>query len=189
MSKLLVLAAIKDEFLPSTINSCEVFYTGIGKINATYATTRLIYEVKPDLIFNIGTAGTMDQKYLGKIHKIGAVIEHDVKCEPLSPRGKVPFDHSPSVIPIFSEGLLLATGDSFITEPDPWLKKNKIDLVDMECFAIAKVAYNENVPFFSVKYASDMADSNADKDWLEVLTKNPIDLEQQISIILEELNV
>lgn len=189
MLKPLIVAAIKSEFLPDSLGDHQVHYTGIGKINATYVTTKLIHEFRPNLIINIGTVGALKQEYLGKLHKIKTVVEHDVKCEPLSPRGTVPFDLMPNKIEIHENGLHLATGDSFITSPDEWLIKNGIDLVDMECFAIAKVALMENVQFFSLKFASDLADSNADKDWKNHIVNNPMNLNYEITQFLGELNV
>ena len=41
----------------------------------------------------------------------------------------------------------------------------KVDVVDMEAYAIAKVCKLENIEFRCFKYISDNADKNAGIDW------------------------
>ena len=45
----------------------------------------------------------------------------------------------------------------------------KVDVVDMEAYAIAKVCKLENIEFRCFKYISDNADENANIDWNENL--------------------
>ena len=45
----------------------------------------------------------------------------------------------------------------------------KVDVVDMEAYAIAKVCMLENIEFKSFKYISDNANDNANIDWNENL--------------------
>ena len=47
----------------------------------------------------------------------------------------------------------------------------KVDVVDMEAYAIAKVCKLENIEFKCFKYISDNADENADHDWNKNLAK------------------
>ena len=53
-----IIVALQEEF-PVKINPFPeyTFYTGIGKINAAIATTRIVERYDPKLIINIGTAG------------------------------------------------------------------------------------------------------------------------------------
>ena len=47
----------------------------------------------------------------------------------------------------------------------------KVDVVDMEAYAIAKVCKLENIEFKCFKYISDNADDNANIDWNENLSQ------------------
>ena len=57
----LFLAAIKEE----TIGLDYFNHVGVGKINATYNTLKLINIHKPKLIINYGTAGAINTKLKG----------------------------------------------------------------------------------------------------------------------------
>jgi adenosylhomocysteine nucleosidase len=57
------------------------------------------------------------------------------------------------------------TGDSFVTATDPWLIENKVDLVDMELFAIAHVCKCYDVPWRAFKFITDDANDFAHEHW------------------------
>jgi nucleoside phosphorylase len=63
--KILLLAALELEYFNIDTGGLKVVYTGIGKINASIAATRSILEYKPDLVLNVGTAGTLKPAMLG----------------------------------------------------------------------------------------------------------------------------
>ena len=67
------------------------------------------------------------------------------------------------LIKVAESGCVLSTGDNFVTEK-PELES---DLVDMEGYAIAKVAKHFGKPCLMLKYGSDMADEDAPKTWEE----------------------
>ena len=163
--KIILLAAAKEEINPADFSDFELHYSGVGKINAAFKTFELITTIKPDLIINIGTSGVLKPDLVGKVHEIGCVIERDAMCEPLSERGTFPFDNSPKEFKIHKNSVKLATGDSLVISNDPWLVLNKVDLVDMEFFAIAKVSFKLKVPALALKFGSDFADQNAHTDW------------------------
>ena len=121
MNPIVILAAIPDELIPDTVSGINVIYTGVGKINAAYWTTKVILEQKPRLILNVGTAGVLTVENLGKVHDVRSVIERDFLAMPLAERGSVPFDHSKNEFILNHQGLKVATGDSFVTENDLWL--------------------------------------------------------------------
>ena len=169
MNQIVILAAIPDELIPDSISGINVIYTGIGKINAAYWTTKVILEQKPRLILNVGTGGVLTVENLGKVHNVRSVIERDFLAMPLAERGSVPFDHSKNEFILNHQGLKVATGDSFVTENDSWLNQQNVDLVDMELFAIAKVSSKLGVPLKAIKYGSDLANSDAPLDWKKSL--------------------
>lgn len=163
--KCVVLVALHDELINLEKINVQVFYTGVGKINAAYWTTKVILQERPDFVLNVGTAGALRPELYGKAHDVKSVIERDITAEPLAPRGSVLFDNSPNEIFIGDKGIKVGTGDSFVTREDDWLSENNIDLVDMELFAIAKSSLRLGTPCYSIKSASDFAGKDADKQW------------------------
>ena len=57
---------------------------------------------------------------------------------------------------------------------------DEYNVVEMEAYALAKVAMMENLPFLSLKYISDGADGNADDDWSLQVKKAAVALKQAV---------
>jgi len=152
----------------------SVLYSGLGKVNATHALTKYLNQSKPKLILNLGTAGSSIFAK-GQLVACHQFIERDMDVRPLGySLFETPFDTLPTVLecpPYFDElqSGLCGTGDHFDT------KHNAINgqLVDMEAYALAKVAALEEVPFACVKYISDGADDSAESDWYDSLHSAP----------------
>jgi adenosylhomocysteine nucleosidase len=167
--KILVLVALDYEVpLDSWSYSCQIHYTGVGKINAAITTTKSILEFEPDLIVNLGTAGAVKLQP-GEIACIGRVIERDFDARPIAERGVVPFDPAPNAFESVFSGVTCGSGDSFVTSLDPWFLEQKVDIIDMELIGIAKAAFNFGVPWASFKYITDSLNSNSDSDWFSKL--------------------
>ena len=181
MKNIVVVAALESEYFSIQGPIKKIYYTGIGKINSARHTTELILVKKPDLILNVGTAGCLRKNLLGEVFGIKEVIERDMVAEPLAPRGTVPLSDQPPVLKSNFGTTRCATGDSFVTSKDEWLLDNHVDLVDMELFAIAKVAAHYDVDWKSIKFASDLADENAAEHWNDSLEK----ANQKISEMIE----
>lgn len=187
MHPIAILAALPNELIPDSINKVNIVYTGIGKINAAYWTTKVILEQRPRLILNVGTAGVLMLENLGKVHKVRSVIERDFLAMPLAERGFVPFDNSKNEFILNHQGLKVATGDSFVTENDSWLNQQNVDLVDMELFAIAKVSNKLGVLCKALKYGSDLANLDAPLDWSKSLDKAKTAFSREITEYLNML--
>ncbi|MBU3630330.1 5'-methylthioadenosine nucleosidase [Polynucleobacter sp. AP-Melu-500A-A1] len=162
---LLIIAALEAELnrdaLPAGV---RIVYTGVGKINASIASYQAIHQLKPSRIINFGTAGKINPQIHGLL-EIGVVIQRDMNAEPLAPRGKTPYSHMP-VKYLSSSGIYVCgTGDSFVNSHDDWLHQQKVDLVDMELFAIAAVAHHHGIPWQSFKYITDDANESAGAEW------------------------
>jgi len=54
------------------------------------------------------------------------------------------------------------------------------NVIDMEAFALAKVAEQEKIDFLSLKYISDGADGNAADDWTQEVKKASIALKREL---------
>ena len=157
----LFLAAIKEE----TIGLEYFNHTGVGKINATYNTLKLINIHKPKLIINYGTAGAINNKLKGII-ECTKFYQRDMDVTNLNFKlGETPYDKIREII-ISDSGYSCGSGDNFVNKK---IDMN-VDVVDMEAYAIAKVCKLENIEFRCFKYISDNADKNAKNDWKKTLT-------------------
>ena len=155
MDKLFV-AAIKEE----TIGLDYFSHIGVGKINATYNTLRFINIHKPKIIINYGTAGAINTKLKG-IVECTKFYQRDMDVRGLGfELSETPFDKIKEII-TSDNGYSCGTGDSFVSKKI----EMKVDVVDMEAYAIAKVCKLENIEFKCFKHISDNADENANKDW------------------------
>ena len=163
---LLIACALPQELgnnpLPRNV---PVVWTGVGKVNTAIAITRAIAQHRPQLIINFGTAGRVAGEVQGLV-EVGCVIQRDMVAEPLAPRGQTPFDAGPHVLRGQSQSAVVcASGDSFVTQHDPWLTEQGAHVVDMELFAMALACHQHGVAWRSFKYITDDANQDAGADW------------------------
>ena len=148
-----------------------VLYTGIGKVNATYALTRRLaaytHAARPTpQVINFGTVGSRRHP-TGTILECNAFVQRDMDVTGLGvPLGVTPFEEIPARLefpPIFDQlpRGACGSGDSFVMSEAAL----ECDVVDMEGYALAKVCWMERVAFTSVKYVTDGADHAAGQDW------------------------
>jgi adenosylhomocysteine nucleosidase len=155
----IVLLALLAE-APDLASQPNVFFTGVGKVNAAIVASKLISEHQPTTVINFGTAGGITVQ--SGLHSCTRFVQRDMNCQALGfAPGVTPFE-SVTEIAISNQGLVCATGDSFVTG-EPLLVA--ADLVDMEAYAMAKACQYHNVEFLCWKYISDQADQAAHNDW------------------------
>lgn len=140
--------------------------TGIGKVNAAYKLTRAIHQKRPELIVNLGSAGSnFFQK--GEVVCCTKFIQRDMDVRGL---GYALYETPLSDLPVVLEyglkmdGLnegICGTGDNF----EMGHNSAFYNVVDMEAYALAMIAMKEKIPFLCLKYISDGADDNAADDW------------------------
>lgn len=178
----------------------NVLFTGIGKINATYALTKYLCktEKKPDIIYNIGTAGCCnDQIAVGDLVSCDRFIQLDMNATPqnIDEIGFTPYDDVGAVI--YNKKLVMrkycdtlsnvkvgnyicATMDTFNTV------NTEYDIYDMEAFALAKVSLRFCIDFACIKYITDNILENkkkkTDEDWKMSLSDGRTKLTQLITI-------
>ena len=181
-------------FLIGTIGKrkCVLIKSGVGKVNAARATQILIDNFELDCIINVGVAGAINYLLnMGDVVIAKHVVQHDFDI--------TAFGHSKGYITGVGDRIecdfglvnafenmiksgeeknyqtkigIVASGDIFCTEVE---MKNKInakfdaDVVDMECAAIAQVAYLDNIPFISMRCISDIPNNNNAKTFDENL--------------------
>lgn len=160
--KYIIVTALEDE-AHGLDKFAPVVFTGIGKINACIKLYEAILKYQPDLVLNYGTAGGIAD--LTGLHKIKHFVQVDMDVRGLDfPRGITPLMNEQ--LPV-KTGLVLGTGDSFITNAKKQLEglDIEIDLVDMEGYALNKVCEHHGVAFESYKFISDNANETAGGDW------------------------
>ncbi len=174
--RVLVTYAVQGEFtelnIPGLIGEEEVqvgyLRTGIGKVKSAFYLTEAINRSQPDLVINVGTAGTVRHQ-VGDIfvcrhfmdRDMQKLAAFDMECE---------IDSSELLA---QKGYCLHwqgegvcnTGDTFLTE----LSDVKGDVVDMEAYAQALVCRAKNTPFIAVKYVTDIIGQNSVKHWEDKL--------------------
>ena len=133
----IIVAALKAE-TPNLEQFAPIIHTGVGKLNAAIKLYKAIQEYQPELVINYGTAGSISGVH--GLLKIETFVQRDMDVQALNfPKGVTPF--SGEVLPE-KKGVVLGTGDNFITNAKEQLKglEIEIDLVDMEGYALKKVA-------------------------------------------------
>ena len=145
----------------------QKLFTGCGKVNAVYELAMAVQQRKPDLIVNLGSAGSNHFKR-GEVVCCTNFIQRDMDATGLGfKQYQIPFSEMGPVLNygITLEGLpqgICGTGDNFETNhllPD-------YNVIDMEAYSFAYVAMKENIPFLCLKYISDGADGAAAEDWM-----------------------
>ncbi len=169
MTKPLLVFAMKEES-QDVFGDYNVLYTGIGKVNAAYGLMRYLRDNKPEVVINLGTAGS-------RMHAGGTLInptsfvQRDMDVTPLGvEKFKTPFSGDPVRIEYGGviEGLpqgVCGTGDNFDTSEEA----AAFDVVDMEGYVLALICQREKIPFKCLKYVSDGADGDASQDWNDAL--------------------
>lgn len=177
MIKILVTHAVNDELIDIDMPGCEIRFvrTGIGKVKATIRLMDAIWKETPDMVINIGTAGTVKHK-VGDIFICRNFIDRDLKkIECLG------LDHTiDSSVFLDEKGYCMGwehegvcnTGDSFLTEATD----AEGDVFDMEAYAQAQACFLKEIPFISVKYVTDVIGENSVKHWEDKLADARIGL-------------
>ena len=181
---ILFVCALEQE-TQNQLDDYDVLYTGVGKVNATYALTthfgKYGSHIPYDLIINYGTAGSRKHS-IGELVDCTKFIQRDMDVSGLGfMKSQTPFE---PLVPIILDSShvtfnpigmneMCATGDSFVQEETDYV-------VDMEAYALAKVCKLENVNFRCFKFISDNADESASVDWIENCKKGTKLFEQKL---------
>ena len=146
---------------------------GIGKVNATYATTLMIERYSVDCIINTGIAGGVGKLKPLTALSVSSVCQHDSNTTALgdpigliSGLNKVYFDCDEEIVEVIKKAAgeaqvgRVATGDKFVaSNVESKLISQIFNAVacDMECGACAQVCYIAGVRFGALKVISDSA--------------------------------
>ncbi|AIL43781.1 5'-methylthioadenosine/S-adenosylhomocysteine nucleosidase family protein [Elizabethkingia anophelis] len=150
----------------------QLVFTGICKVNAGYYLMKYLSVNNPDIIINLGTAGSTAFRR-GDVVCCTQFVQRDMDVSPLGiERFKTPFSDDDVVLDygIDIDNLpkgICGTGDSFETEHNTDL----YNVLDMEAYALALIAKREQIPFLCLKYISDGANDDAVEDWTQEVDK------------------
>lgn len=188
MLKILVTYAVQGEFAEIKWADVEVYYvrTGIGKAKAAFRTADAIQQVQPDIVINMGTAGTINHQ-VGDVFVCRHFIDRDMQN--LAGLGLDYKLDSSALLEArgfckhWTESATCNTGDSFLTE----LTHIEGDVVDMEAYAEALVCDGKQIPFISVKYVSDVIGQNSVKHWEDKLADARAGLSHFFNVLKESI--
>ena len=82
-----IIVALEEELPETILPEFKIFYSGVGKINATLKTAEVIYKTNPKLVINYGSAGALNKNMSGLVRSkelLGHLKEISI----------VDFDHS-----------------------------------------------------------------------------------------------
>lgn len=166
---IILFVALESELTANSLpENVEIYYTGVGKVNAAIKATSIlsVKNSKNTLVINYGSAGS---KFLVKnnLYKCTKFEQADMDARPLvDDIGVTPYDENIyqniSQVILFGEndydsGYLCSTADKFQENPSA-------PLVDMEAYSIAKVCKIFGFDFLAYKFVSDDGNSN---EWIE----------------------
>lgn len=155
-----------DSEAGKVFNEKNKLVTGIGKVNAAMELTQEIQRNRPELIVNLGSAGSRSFGK-GEVVCCTKFIQRDMDVRGLGfEKYETPLSGIPPVLEygLVKEGLpqgICGTGDSFEMNH----AETDYNIVDMEAYPLALIAMKKNIPFLCLKYISDDAGSEAAEDW------------------------
>ncbi|MCG7345063.1 5'-methylthioadenosine/S-adenosylhomocysteine nucleosidase [Sporosarcina sp. ACRSL] len=181
------------EFIEGKIGQHHIVLvkSGIGKVNASIATTLLIQQFAPDVVFNTGSAGGFkDSLEVGTVVISDEVRHHDFDATAFGYEiGQVPgmppsFPADEKLIQIAKEAVeevgehahavgLIASGDVFMSDAE------RVEIVkaqfptmiaaEMEAAAVAQVCHQFETPFVVIRALSDIAGKESSVSFDEFL--------------------
>ncbi len=181
--KILIVFASQNEFTNIQIPNHEVItiLSGVGKARSAMMVMKGVLEHRPDIVISLGTAGTFTHE-IGDILVCRHFIDRDfykaydilqLECDITVPEH--PFmKNFYSILngkPVKRTDFKASSGDNFVTSGESY----NADVVDMESFAELQVCKEMGIPFFAIKYITDIIGQNSLEIWethLEEARKN-----------------
>ncbi|KGR90728.1 5'-methylthioadenosine nucleosidase [Ureibacillus massiliensis 4400831 = CIP 108448 = CCUG 49529] len=203
-----VVTIANSEYTTGTYNGKDVVLlkSGIGKVNAAMSTTVLLYEFKPDVVINTGSAGGYDPNLeVGAIVISDEVRHHDVDVTIFNyEMGQVPqmppaFKSDEKLMEIAIDAVteigehqygvgLICSGDSFMNDAVRVEQVRKhfptMKAVEMEAAAVAQVCYQFKTPFVVIRALSDIAGKESNISFDEFL---PVAAKHSTEIVLKTI--
>lgn len=164
-----------------------VVISGIGKVNAAFATTLLIENFHPDAIMNFGVSGSLAKEY-GHLDLIAATgaVQHDCDTSALGdPKGlvstvnKIYFEADEELTDALckisgAKKAVVACGDQFVADRErkEFIRESfRAAVCDMESGAVAHCAYLAGIRFLCLRCVSDMGSDSAAEEYGDFLPR------------------
>ncbi len=176
--KLLFVMAAEPEYGQHLRARFTPLLTGVGPVESAMVLAAFLGERKaandlPDMIVSLGSAGSRSLEQT-EIYQASSVSYRDMDASALGfEKGKTPFLDLPVVLPLEPRipGLkqaTLSTGANIVSGAA--YDVIEADMVDMETFALKRVAMTFNVPLIGLRGISDgKAELRHVDDWTEYL--------------------
>jgi len=165
---------------------------GIGKVFAAVCAQTMILKYKPDMIVNIGVAGSLTRELdIADVAIADSLVQHDMDTSPLGdPVGLISginivnipcdadlvaaFEAAAKENGVNFKSGVIASGDCFVSGKDK--KKTIVDnfgaiACEMEGASIGHVCYINNMPCCVLRAISDNGDENSGNDYMVSLGK------------------
>ncbi|GAA0432206.1 MAG: 5'-methylthioadenosine/S-adenosylhomocysteine nucleosidase [Bacillota bacterium] len=182
--------------------------SGIGKVNAAMATTIMHERFTPKFVINTGSAGGFSKNLeVGDVIISTQVVHHDVDATAFDyTYGQVPgmpamYDADTNLVAKASKVMhtmdigyeegIIATGDSFMSDPDRVAfvrhKFPTMIAAEMEAAAVAQVCYQYNIPFVIIRALSDIAGKESSISFDKFLEKAATNAAEMVMSLVKEL--
>ncbi len=171
MLNVLIVYAVEEERVQVNMPNCNFHYckTGVGKVAASIAVSRAIDIHHPDVVLNIGTAGSVEYE-IGSVHLCCKFVDRDMeKLQNFGVPFYVEFTDEVERSGLF-EGWafdsVCNSGDTFLTTAD-----GTGDVFEMESFAVARICEAHQIPFVAIKCVTDIIGQNSIQHWEDKLAE------------------
>ena len=81
-SETLILVALEEECPRNLLSEWRVEYSGVGKVNAIISLSKAVFQERPKIVINFGTAGSSDAKLQG-LKEVTTFKQRDMDVRPL----------------------------------------------------------------------------------------------------------
>lgn len=182
------------EFVRGQFEGTEVVAAvcGIGKVFAAICAQTMILTFHPDLVINIGVAGSLSPELnIADIAVADSVVQHDMDTSPLGdPLGLISginiinFPCAEKYVRLFEQAVadsgmhsqtgVIVSGDCFVnsSEKKEWLRANFNGIAcEMEGASIGHVCYVNDTEFCIIRAMSDNGDEDSDRDYVNSLQR------------------
>lgn len=167
---------------------------GHGKVQFALNTQRLILELKPDLVIGAGAAGALDPELKpGTVIITNEIIEHDYRLRFIK-RPNPSFSCHAAWVRKFADLDIenvttvvgkIASGDEDVVDrvrAEELRRLTGASAVTWESAGLARACLAQNVPFVDVRVITDLADTQAPKDFMHHLQKGMASIARLLEI-------
>lgn len=176
--RILFIMAVEQEYGAELSRRFKPLFTGVGPVEAAASTAGALARLAgagrlPDLAVNLGSAGSASLPQTG-VYQVASVSYRDMDASAIGvAKGHTPFLDIPAELPLLTpiagvQAKRLSTGANIVSGQA--YQAIDADMVDMECFAVARACMAHAVPLVGLRGISD-----GDKelthvgDWTEYL--------------------